>query len=221
MNANGARDRAWNYTLDGIDINETSAGGSNFSPLRTNPDMLSEFRVVTSNFTSEYGRNSGAQVEMVTGSGTNTFHGSAYFFYQTPGLNANDPASKEQGFGRPQFIQKIPGFTFGGPIFKNKTFFFRTSNGYVRSPQIECANPVYTAQASQGILRFIDQNSPICSEPNFECINTAVSNSNSTVDSAATGRRRRLVSYDVVTNDPLGLGLDPSVQPVLNSIRSE
>src|SRR5205085_11233852 len=64
VHANGARDRAWNYTLDGIDVNETSAGGGNFSPLRTNPDMLSEFRVVTSNATSEYGRNSGAQVEM-------------------------------------------------------------------------------------------------------------------------------------------------------------
>ena len=93
VNANGARDRAWNYTLDGIDINETSAGGGNFSPLRTNPDMLAEFRVVTSNFTSEYGRNSGAQVEMVTKSGTNQFHGSAYFFYHTPGFNANDTAN--------------------------------------------------------------------------------------------------------------------------------
>ena len=51
VHANGARDRAWNYTLDGIDVNETSAGGGNFSPLRTNPDMLSEFRVVTSNAT--------------------------------------------------------------------------------------------------------------------------------------------------------------------------
>ena len=124
VNANGARDRAWNYTLDGIDINDTSAGGGNSSPLRTNPDMLSEFRVATSNPTSEYGRNSGAQVEMVTRSGTNAFHGSGYFFYQTPGFNANDPANIGAGLSRPQFVQKIPGFTFGGPIIKNKTFFF-------------------------------------------------------------------------------------------------
>ena len=53
---NGARDRAFNYTLDGIDINESSAGGSEFSPIRTNPDSLQEFRVITSNATAEFGR---------------------------------------------------------------------------------------------------------------------------------------------------------------------
>src|SRR5712692_1932507 len=61
VNVHGARDRAWNYTLYGIDTNETSSGGSNFSPLHLNPDMLSEFRVITSNATAEYGRNSGAE----------------------------------------------------------------------------------------------------------------------------------------------------------------
>jgi len=63
---NGARDRSWNYTLDGIDTNETSAGGSNFSPLRTNPDSLSEFKILTGNATAEFGRNSGGQVAMIT-----------------------------------------------------------------------------------------------------------------------------------------------------------
>jgi len=63
---NGARDRSWNYTLDGIDTNETSAGGSNFSPLRTNPDSLSEFKILTGNTTAEFGRNSGGQVAMIT-----------------------------------------------------------------------------------------------------------------------------------------------------------
>jgi hypothetical protein len=57
---NGARDRAFNYTLDGIDINESSAGGSEFSPIRTNPDSLQELRVITSNATAEFGRSSGA-----------------------------------------------------------------------------------------------------------------------------------------------------------------
>jgi len=56
FHVNGARDRSWNFTLDGIDINETSAGGSNFSPLRTNPDSISEFKVITGNQTAEYGR---------------------------------------------------------------------------------------------------------------------------------------------------------------------
>jgi hypothetical protein len=221
VNANGARDRAWNYTLDGIDINETSAGGSNFSPLRTNPDMLSEFRVVTSNFTSEYGRNSGAQVEMVTKSGTNNFHGSAYFFYQTPGFNANDPANIEAGLSRPQFIQQIPGFTFGGPIIKNKTFFF-VNFQWLRTTLTQLTtNTVYTDQARKGILRFIDQNSPICQQANYQgaCNNTGAGSLNATVD--ANGNPLPGVSldtYDTVANDPAHLGLDPSVQSVLNSM---
>ena len=221
VHANGARDRAWNYTLDGIDINETSSGGGNFSPLRTNPDMLAEFRVVTSNFTSEYGRNSGAQVEMVTKSGTNNYHGSAYFFYQTPGFNANDPANKAAGLSRPQFIQQIPGFTFGGPIIKNKTFFF-VNFQWLRTTLTQLTtNTVYTDQARKGILRFIDQSSPICQQEAYQgaCNNTAAGSSNATVDSSGSPLSGvNIDSYDTVANDPQHLGLDPSVQAVLNSM---
>ncbi len=87
---NGARDRAFNYTLDGIDINETLSGGSEFSPLRTNPDSLQEFRVITSNATAEYGRSSGAQVALVTKSGTIAFHGNLFYFYRGSALAANE-----------------------------------------------------------------------------------------------------------------------------------
>jgi len=66
----GARDRAINITLDGIDINETSAGSGTFSPVRTNPDSLQEYRIITSNPSAEFGRNSGAQVAMITKAGT-------------------------------------------------------------------------------------------------------------------------------------------------------
>jgi len=222
VHVNGARDRAWNYTLDGIDINETSAGGSNFSPLRTNPDMLSEFRVVTSNFTSEYGRNSGAQVEMVTKSGTNQFHGSGYFFYQTPGFNANDPANKEQGLGRPQFVQKIPGFTIGGPILKNRTFFFANFQWLSTLTTNLTTNTVYTPLGRQGILRFVDQASPICSSANYtggNCFNSAAGQANATVDGSGNPLAGvNVVNYDVAANDPSHLGLDPSVQSILTSM---
>ena len=88
VNVNGSRDRAFNFTLDGIDINESTAGGSNFTPLRPNPDSVQEFQVVTSNFTAELGRSSGAQVSLVTRSGSNDFHGNAFEFYRTPRLDA-------------------------------------------------------------------------------------------------------------------------------------
>ena len=222
VNANGARDRAWNYTLDGIDINDTSAGGGNSSPLRTNPDMLSEFRVVTSNPTSEYGRNSGAQVEMVTRSGTNAFHGSGYFFYQTPGFNANDPANIGAGLSRPQFVQKIPGFTFGGPIIKNKTFFFVNFQWLQTLLTTLNTNTVYTQQARGGLLRFIDQSSPICAPGQAndgQCFNAAAGSSNATVDNKGNPLPNvDVVPYDVSANDPQGLGLDSAVQSVLNSM---
>ena len=87
---NGARDRSWNFTLDGIDTNETSAGGANFSPLRTNPDALSEFKILTGNTTAEFGRNSGGQVAMITRSGTNQYRGTVFYFMRRPELNANE-----------------------------------------------------------------------------------------------------------------------------------
>ena len=90
VHVNGARDRSWNFTLDGIDTNESSAGGSNFSPLRTNPDALAEFKVITGNTTAEYGRNSGGQVAMITRSGTNSLTGTAFYFDRRPEYNANE-----------------------------------------------------------------------------------------------------------------------------------
>ena len=90
VHVNGARDRSWNFTLDGIDTNESSAGGSNFSPLRTNPDALAEFKVLTGNQTAEFGRNSGGQVAMITRSGTNRFPARAFYFDRRPEYNANE-----------------------------------------------------------------------------------------------------------------------------------
>lgn len=207
VHVNGSRDRAWNYTLDGIDINETSAGGSNFSPLRTNPDMLSEFRVMTSNFTSEFGRNSGAQVEMVSKSGTNGLHGTGFFFYQTPSLMANDPANKEAGLPRPQWVQKIPGFSIGGPIIKNKTFFFANFQWLRTLKTIQNSQLVYTESARKGLLRYVTgggQNTPAGSP------GASIDASGNVLASVP------ITTYDVVANDPQHVGLDAQVQKILN-----
>ncbi|HVF85948.1 MAG TPA: carboxypeptidase regulatory-like domain-containing protein, partial [Pyrinomonadaceae bacterium] len=123
IHVHGARDRAFNFTLDGIDINETSAGGSNFTPIRTNPDSLTEFQVVTGNFTAELGRSSGAQVTLVTRSGTNEFHGNLFEFYQTPRFHANEyqntintilVGGERVPTAKPQFVQHIFGGSLGG-----------------------------------------------------------------------------------------------------------
>ena len=117
VNVNGSRDRAFNFTLDGIDINESTAGGSNFTPLRPNPDSVQEFQIVTSNFTAELGRSSGAQVTLVTRSGTNEFHGSLFEYYRTPRFDAKSYPVTIAGTPKDQFVQHIFGGSFRRPAF--------------------------------------------------------------------------------------------------------
>jgi hypothetical protein len=210
---NGSRDRAWNYTLDGIDMNETSAPGSNFSPLRTNPDSITGFRVITTNADAQYGVTSGGQVILNTRSGTNNFHGNVFWFYQTPGLNATDPGSKENGQGKPQFIQNILGFSVGGPIIKNKTFFFVNTQFLHTSQDFTTTSIVYTQPARNGLFRYVTNPAPGCdanSDPN--CLrNTPFNSPGASVD--AHGNPIVPVStYDVAANDPAHRGLDPSIQ---------
>jgi hypothetical protein len=208
---NGSRDRAWNYTLDGIDINETSAPGSNFSPLRTNPDSIEGFRVITGSASAEYGVTSGAQVILSTRSGTNAFHGKVFWFYQTPGLNANDPANIESGLKRPQFVQHIPGFSFGGPIFKNKTFFFVNMQFLHTAQSFSVNSLVYTQPARAGLIRYLRQTGPYAGAHND---NAAASDA--VVDTHGNPLSGLPIgSYDVGANDPAGLGLDSSIQSFL------
>ena len=137
VSVNGSRDRAFNFTLDGIDINESTAGGSNFTPLRPNPDSVQEFQIVTSNFTAELGRSSGASVTFVTRSGTNNFHGNFFEYYQTPRFNAKGYPTTIAKLPKEQFVQHIFGGSIGGPLFdpgfgegrpahfmRDKAFFF-------------------------------------------------------------------------------------------------
>lgn len=205
VNINGSRDRAQNFTLDGIDVNENSAPGSDFSPLRVNPDSISEFRVLTSNFTPDYGRASGGEVAMVTRSGTNAFHGDAFWFYQTPRLEANEYSNNEFGIGKPQFVQHIYGGSLGGPIWKNKTFFFVNLQRLRTHETAQITSDVYTAEARKGTFRYVinGQNAPAGSA------NASVDANGNVLPGVNVG------TYNVAANDPEGKGLDPTVQKVL------
>src|ERR1022692_4231381 len=80
FSVNGARDRNNNFMLDGVDNNDTSVPGGMGGVLNANPDSTEEFRVITDNFNAEYGRNTGAIIDVITKSGTNSLHGGAYYF---------------------------------------------------------------------------------------------------------------------------------------------
>ena len=203
VHVNGARDRSWNFTLDGIDTNETSAGGSNFSPLRTNPDALSEFKVLTGNQTAEFGRNSGGQVAMVTRSGGNRFSGTVYYFDRRPEYNANEWENNINQLEKREFTQYMPGFSLGGPIRRNKTFFFVNSQWLRAEQSDDITRTVYTATARQGIWRYAltGRNRP-ASAPGA----SVDANGNPIVP---------VGSYNIPANDPQGLGIDPTIAGLL------
>ena len=124
VTVNGGRGRANNYTVNGGDGNDLFA---NLPAIEPSPDSIEEFRVISNSFDAEYGRNSGAVVNVVTKSGTNDLHGSAYEFLRNDVLNTHPftftPTPK------PAFKQNQFGGTFGGPIKKDKTFFFASYEG--------------------------------------------------------------------------------------------
>jgi hypothetical protein len=124
VTVNGGRGRANNYSVNGGDGNDLFA---NLPAVQPSPDTIEEFRVITNSFDAEYGRNSGAVVNVVTKSGTNEFHGSAYEFFRNTVLNAHGftfvPTPK------PPFNQNQFGGTLGGPLKKDKSFFFVSYEG--------------------------------------------------------------------------------------------
>ncbi|MGA8271002.1 MAG: TonB-dependent receptor [Candidatus Sulfotelmatobacter sp.] len=128
ISVNGARDRNNNFMLDGVDNNDTSVPGQIGGVLSANPESTEEFRVITDNFNAEYGRNTGAIIDVVTKSGTNSFHGNAYYFGRWNGFGgARDwfnPAEGINGGPMNPYERHQFGFSVGGPIIKNKTFFF-------------------------------------------------------------------------------------------------
>src|ERR1035438_9415663 len=115
VTVNGGRGRSNNYSVNGGDGNDLFA---NLPAVQPSPDSIEEFRVITNSFDAEYGRNSGAVVNVVTKSGTNDLHGSVFEFLRNKALNAKgfyDPV-------KPDFQQNQFGGTLGGPIKKDKTF---------------------------------------------------------------------------------------------------
>src|SRR5262249_39937252 len=111
-------------------------------------DALQEFRIQTSTFAPEFGRTPGAQVAVVTKGGTNTFHGTAFEYLRNNVLDANNWFTKHSGLPQPELRQNDFGGVLGGPIRKDKLFFFGSYEGArVRQPQV--ANPYVPSLATR------------------------------------------------------------------------
>jgi hypothetical protein len=142
MNVNGAASNQNTYAQDGVTINNWNgvtgvSEGQQFGAFAMpNPDAISEFKIQTSSYDASFGRNPGANVNVVTKSGTNSLHGDVFEFFRNGALNANSWILKYRGVAKPVLNSNIYGGTVGGPIKKDKLFFFASyqeddqTNGY-------------------------------------------------------------------------------------------
>ena len=123
INASGQRDEANSYTVDDTSTNGVARGGiTNLTP---NTESVEEVRVVSNNFSAVDGRSPGAQVQVITKSGTNTFHGSGSYYFQNDDLSAKNVFETAV----PTFDKNQFGYSFGGPIVRNQLFFFTSYEG--------------------------------------------------------------------------------------------
>ena len=153
INVNGMRSTYNNFMLDGMDNNAYSTSNQGFSNqvAQPSPDAIAEFKVITANFSAEYGRVGGAVVNAAMRSGTNQFHGTVYDFLRNTDLNAVGFFKPARGV-KPQLQRNQFGGTVGGPIVKNKIFFFGDYEGYRNLQKTLYINSIPNMNDRAGIL---------------------------------------------------------------------
>lgn len=159
-NVNGNREQANNFMLDGLDNNQVSENDVGYAP---SVDAIAEFNEITNNAPAEFGNFMGAIISTTTKSGTNQYHGTAFEFFRNNVLNANDWANNFNGAQRSAIRWNNFGGTFGGPIIKDKLFFFADYQGSRDdTPTSVITTTVYTAAERTGdFSQLLTTGSPI------------------------------------------------------------
>src|SRR2546422_5757701 len=213
---NGARSDQSNITLDGVDVNDQSNGYAFTSVLPTTLDSVQEFRVTTSNYNADQGEGSGAQVSLITKSGTNNFHGSLYEYHRNTITSANDYFVKvaELQSGQPnkppKLIRNIFGGSLGGPIMKDRLFFFVNYEGSRQREEASVLRIVPSDDLRQGRIRYV------CDAT--DTTNCATGNPNvNVVNDPNLGLVATLTPAQIQAMDPLGLGNNPVMLSYFNS----
>jgi Carboxypeptidase regulatory-like domain len=157
---NGARSDQSNITLDGVDVNDQNSGYAFTSVLPITQDSVQEFRVTTSNYNAEEGTGSGAQVALITRSGTNAWHGSAYEYLRNTITSANDYLTKRAELSSAQpneplkLIRNVFGGTVGGPIIRNRLFFFYNYEGTRLREEQSVVRNIPTTSLRDGVMLY-------------------------------------------------------------------
>src|SRR5262249_37109629 len=216
ISVNGSRDRAFNVTIDGIDANESSVPTATNNLYRLNTDNIKEYKVTTNNATAEEGRNSGASISVATRGGGNEIHGTVFHFLRNDALNSKEFFANAQDTPKRTVKLNQYGFEVGGPIKKNKTFFFGSYQGNT----INITQPidqsfgvpiVYSPTLLSGKFRYfipdpdkplvingktITQNSPLLVDPATGALRPEVKLCGSGVTLGC------VATYDIFANDP-------------------
>ncbi len=157
---NGARSDQSNITIDGVDSNDNANGEAFNAVLPITGDSVQEFRVTTSNYNADQGRSSGAQVSLVTKSGTNSFHGAVYEYHRNTVTSANDYFVKQSQISSgesnrpPKLIRNIFGAAVGGPIIKDRLFFFANYEGGRQREENSALRVVPTDAFRDGVMMY-------------------------------------------------------------------
>ena len=195
---NGARSDQSNITLDGADANDQANGYAFTSVLPVTQDSVQEFRVTTTNYGADQGQGSGAQVALVTKSGTNSFHGSAYEYIRNTITSANDYLVKqsEENIGAPNkpltLNRNIFGASVGGPFRKDRLFFFANYEGTREREEQRAERVIPTPSMCQGIFRY------------------------QYLDSNGATQLLTMTPTDLQNLDPRGFGIDPAMLDLSN-----
>jgi len=185
---NGSKPDQNNITLDGVDVNDQNTHNAFESVLRVTLDSVQEFRTTTQNPTADQGRGSGAQIALITKTGTNEFHGSLYEYNRNTITESNSFFNNEEGLSRPVLNRNVFGVSLGGPIKKDRLFFFLNYEGRRDASDATVTQVVPSASFRQGIIQYI--------------------NSSGGLSTMNPGQLKQI--------DPAGLGVDPAVLQVLN-----
>ncbi|MGA7188695.1 MAG: TonB-dependent receptor [Candidatus Acidiferrales bacterium] len=190
FSVNGGRDRNNNFLLDGTNNNDPGVPGSGL--LTLNPDSTEEFRVITDGYLPEFGRNSSSVIDIITRSGTNSFHGDIYYFGRWNALGARDFFNTPDTGRQSPYVRNTFGTSIGGPVIKNKVFFFFNYEGNRFATATTSVATVPDAAFKTGDFTFVDQSqNPPVSVP---------------IDVSTPGS----------ANNRFGLVLDPQAQKILN-----
>jgi Carboxypeptidase regulatory-like domain len=187
---NGARSDQSNITLDGVDVNDQVAGYAFTSVLPTTLDSVQEFRVTTANYNADQGTGSGAQVALITKSGTNKLHGSLYEYHRNTITSANDYFVKEAEVrsGAPnvpdKLIRNIFGVSLGGPIRKDRLFLFANYEGTRRREEESTVRTIPSPSLCAGNINYQD----------------------------ALGNLVTVTPSQLQQLDPVGIGINPAIE---------